>query len=83
MLGGCGGVLFDEGPDCVSGERCSGSGREQRVIEGTLAFFHPGAQHGHHVGPQRGSPGFSSLAAAAKVGAAAQLDVTVAQAGEL
>src|SRR6202022_4737016 len=46
-------------------------------------FLHPGPECGDDVRAQRGRARFSPFATTAQVGTAAQLDVAVAQAGEL
>jgi len=76
-------VPGDQVFDRVAGERGAAAGGEERIAGAATAFLHPGFQDCRGLPGQRCGSLFPALAGASDVGAGAELDVLVAQAGEL
>ena len=68
-----GGVLGHEAPDSAAGERRAPTGREERIVGPAAALLQPDPQESDGVLVEGCAPFLSSLAAAADVGAGAQL----------
>lgn len=82
-LGGSGCVLVEQARECVMGERLAGACRKERIggFAGTLV--EPSAQDGDRRRGQRRDPLLASLAVAADVGAAPEVDVAAPEPGQL
>jgi hypothetical protein len=80
---GCPGVLGDESLDGVGAEPPPGSGREQRFFSEAAPFDEPSTDHGPRRGVEGDGPVLAAFAEAADVGAVAECDVAVVEAGEL
>ena len=76
-------VPRDQVFDRVAAERGAAAGGEERIAGAATAFLHPDFQDCHGLFGQWRRPLFPALAVASDVGAGAELDVLVAQAGEL
>ena len=74
---------FNKTPDGVAAQRPTLRPREQWIDGGTLMFVEPGTKHGALLPAKRRDPFLASLAVAADVAAAAELDRTAGEAGEL
>jgi hypothetical protein len=78
-----GGVLGDKVPDGVTAERRASAGGEQRVFRASAPLAHPDFEDRHALFGQRRRPLLPALARASDVRAGTQLDVLIAQTGEL
>jgi hypothetical protein len=70
--GGCD-VPFDESPHRISAEPVASGAGEQGVGGVAFSLVDPGAEHSSGLASQRCDPFFSSLASAAHVAAAAEV----------
>src|SRR5216684_9355709 len=77
------GVLGDEAPDGAAADLPAAVGGEQRVVGSAAALLHPDPENCCGLLAQRGGAVFAALPGAVEVSPGAELDVAVAQAGQL